>query len=138
MTLHITFSVPGEPRGKGRPRFTRQGRSYTDQATRIYERAVATLAEAVMAGRDPSEAPCSVRMVSYKGIPASWSAKKRDLALKGDLLPGKPDLDNIAKGILDAMNGVIYDDDKQVIRLLVEKKYGLFPRVDVEVTEVLL
>jgi Holliday junction resolvase RusA-like endonuclease len=137
VTLQVSFAVPGAPRGKGRPRFTRKGFAYTDQATRIYERAVATLAEAVMAGRDPSEAPCSVRISVIHGIPKSWPAKRRDAALAGALLPGKPDMDNVAKGVLDAMNGVIYDDDKQVIRLVVEKKYGVFPRVEVEVTEVL-
>jgi Holliday junction resolvase RusA-like endonuclease len=57
--------------------------------------------------------------------------------LNGCIYPTKkPDADNIAKIILDALNGVAYTDDTQVINLLVQKRYGEAPEVKVEITEV--
>ena len=48
----------------------------------------------------------------------------------------KPDTDNIAKSILDSLNGIAYKDDKQVIRLIVEKWYADIPSVNVMIKEV--
>jgi Holliday junction resolvase RusA-like endonuclease len=83
------------------------------------------------------ETPVSVRVDIYKGVPKSWSKAKRARALDGQEIPGKPDLDNVAKGVLDAMNGVAYADDTQVVRLLVQKQYSLEPRLVVTVKEML-
>jgi Holliday junction resolvase RusA-like endonuclease len=85
----------------------------------------------------PVETPVSVRVDIYKGVPKSWSKAKRARALDGQEIPGKPDLDNVAKGVLDAMNGVAYVDDTPVIRLLVQKQYSLEPRLVVTVKEML-
>ena len=62
---------------------------------------------------------------------------KRARALDGQEIPGKPDLDNVAKGVLDALNGVAYVDDTQVVRLLVQKQYSLEPRLVVTVKELI-
>ena len=67
----------------------------------------------------------------------SWSTVKKGRALAQMIRPiVKPDLDNIAKAILDGMNGVAWEDDKQVVSLRMEKTYSAVPRVVVEVWEV--
>ncbi len=134
MDLH--FTVPGEPRGKGRPRFTRRGFAYTDTATRDYETLIACRAAEAMPCA-PVETPVSVRVDIYKGVPKSWSMAKRARALDGQEIPGKPDLDNVAKAVLDALNGVTYADDAQVVRLVVQKQYSLEPRLEVTVKELI-
>jgi Holliday junction resolvase RusA-like endonuclease len=57
-------------------------------------------------------------------------------ALRGELIPGKPDIDNVAKAVLDACH-VVYVDDKQVIRLVIEKEYSYDPRIEVYIHEIL-
>lgn len=136
MTLDLCFIVVGEPRGKGRPRFTRRGFAYTDAATRDYETLIACRAAEAMPC-PATELPVAVRVDIYKGVPKSWSKAKRRRALDGQEIPGKPDLDNVAKAVLDAMNTVVYADDNQVIRLLVQKQYSLEPRLVVTVKEML-
>ena len=136
--MELQFTVPGEPRGKGRPRFG-NGRTYTDAKTVAYERLITEQATAAMRYWPDGmvATPVSVRIDIYKGVPKSWSMAKRRRALDGQEIPGKPDLDNVAKGVLDAMNGVAYVDDTQVVRLLVQKQYSLEPRLVVTVKEML-
>ena len=123
----ISFVVPGVPVGKGRPRFAKRGNfvsTYTPEKTASYENLVKVLAMQAMKGTQPL--PYPVRVVIDVAIcpPASWSKKKRAQALNQLIQPtGKPDIDNVAKGILDAMNGVAYLDDKQVISLTIRKFY---------------
>ena len=76
-------------------------------------------------------------MTAYYSIPKSDSRKKRDLKINGALRPmKKPDADNVLKCICDALNGVAFVDDAQVVRAVVEKFYSMDPRVDVKITEV--
>lgn len=140
MSAAIYFIVPGQPYGKGRPRASSRGgfvRMYTPAATLAYEAEIARLA-AIAKGDWPVMAtPMSLRVIAHHAIPASWSKRKQQQALQGQVIPGKPDLDNVAKAVLDALNGVVYEDDKQVIKLVAEKQYSFDPRVEVYVHEVL-
>ena len=78
-----------------------------------------------------------VRIYAYYKIPKSTSKKKRAEMLEGRIFPTiKPDADNVAKIILDALNGVVYEDDKQVVGLLTLKRYSEEPRVEVIINEV--
>jgi Holliday junction resolvase RusA-like endonuclease len=133
--IELQFIVPGEPRGKGRPRFG-NGRTYTDAKTVAYEKLIACRAAEAMPC--PAVAtPVKVRIDIYKGVPKSWTMAKRRRALDGQEIPGKPDLDNVAKAVLDALNGVAYADDTQVVRLVVQKQYSLEPRLVVTVKELI-
>ena len=69
------------------------------------------------------------------GIPLSWSKAKRQAALDGDIYPARPDVDNIAKTVLDGMNEVVYVDDAQVTYLKVSKKYSEEGSVTVWISE---
>jgi len=141
MTAGIYFVVPGAPVGKGRPRASSRGgfvRMYTDAKTLSYEQLIAKQATYAMGSlSEMLYTPISMRIVALYPIPVSWSKRKQLQALNGELIPGKPDLDNVAKAVLDAGNGVIYQDDKQVIRLVIEKRFAFDPRVEVYVHEVL-
>jgi len=123
----LQFTIPGPPIGKGRPRFSSVGgrpRSYTPAVTRDYESLIAARAAEAMAGREPLQTPLTVYIYASMSIPISWSKAKRQSALDGDIYPARPDVDNIAKTVLDGMNGVIYEDDAQVTYLKVSKKYA--------------
>lgn len=123
----ISFVVPGVPVGKGRPRFAKRGsfvQTYTPEKTASYENLVKVLAMQAMKGTQPLPYPVRVAIDVAICPPVSWSKKKRAQALSQLIHPtGRPDIDNVAKGILDAMNGVAYLDDKQVISLTVRKFY---------------
>lgn len=119
------FTVPGHPVGKGRPRFAR-GRAYTPETTRKAEHRVAAIASDAMleAGIKPVRCPVRVQIIAWFEPRKSWSKKKRLDALGNEIRPGKPDLDNIAKLILDAINGVVFEDDEQVVELLIKKEFS--------------
>lgn len=128
----IVIELPGEPRGKGRPRFSRKsGTAYTPAPTRSYEGALRFAAQEAMAGRSPIDGPVTVRVEALFTIPASWSRKKKALALCGALKhTGKPDWENVAK-MLDAFNGIVWRDDSQVFEGEIVKAYSERPRLRV-------
>lgn len=128
----IEFTVLGDPRGKGRPRFTRKGPVYTDSETRAYE---AKVRRAFLAnGGTKTDAPIAVIISAFHRVPKSWSQERQRKALLGDTQATcKPDADNIAKAVLDALNHYAYEDDKQVVSLHVRKAYGVTPRVEVAI-----
>lgn len=75
----------------------------------------------------------AVKITVNSEVPKSYSKKKAAMCLAGEIRPtSKPDCDNIAKNILDAMTGVVYPDDKQVVSLLVQKQFA--ERSFVEIT----
>lgn len=134
----ISFVVEGDPKGKGRPRFTYKGHAFTPKNTAMYENYVRLKAsEALPEGFKPYTKPLEVVIVCNYKIPKSFTKKKRELAINGYIYPTvKPDVDNIVKAILDSMNGIVYEDDKQVIHCDVYKFYDDNPRTIVTVGEV--
>jgi len=138
MTVGVSFTVPGEPIGKGRPRATtRAGHAalYTPKKTANYESLIAHAAYQAMAGAVPLECACQVQLSITVGVPASWSKKKQAAALLGEVLPTKkPDTDNVVKAVFDGMNGVVWRDDVQAVDLFVRKRYGSSPGVLVRVS----
>ncbi len=122
----LLFRVDGEPRGKQRPRFTKQGRTYTPKETRNYELEIreAALSKAVASGYLKPEGAVRVSITAWFSPPASWSKKKRAAAMAGDIYPAvKPDADNLGKVFLDALNEIAYHDDKQVVECTIRKRY---------------
>jgi Holliday junction resolvase RusA-like endonuclease len=138
--MQIHFQVEGDPKGKGRPRFTRAGkftRVYTDKQTLDYEALIKFYAAEAMGSTDPLETPVRVFLYIRHAVPQSYSKKRTEACLSGLEQPcKKPDIDNIAKTYLDAMNGVIFKDDTQVVDLHVKKVYSAVPGVDVMVMEI--
>ena len=138
--MQIHFQVEGDPKGKGRPRFTRAGsftRVYTDKQTLDYEAVIKSFAAEAMGSTDPLETPVSVFLYVRLPVPHSYSKKRTEACLSGLEKPcKKPDIDNIAKTYLDGMNGVVFVDDTQVVDLHVKKVYSAVAGVNVMVMEV--
>ena len=83
------------------------------------------------------EKPLRVTIKAYFEIPKSTSKKRKQQMMDNEILPMvKPDTDNIAKGVLDSLNGIAYKDDKQVVELIVNKFYSNTPYVSVMIEEI--
>ena len=125
--MTFTFEIVGEPQGKGRPRFSTRGgfvKTYTPDKTASYENFVKVCYLNKYKGQK-LDGEIIAEIIAYFSIPNSFSKKKRAQAIEGKIRPTKkPDTDNIAKTILDSLNGIAFEDDKQVVALLVKKLYG--------------
>jgi Holliday junction resolvase RusA-like endonuclease len=133
-TAPIVIELLGEPKGKGRPRFTRSGIAYTPVKTRSYEASLAWTAAAAMKGAKPLEGPLALTVEAYVPIPSSWSGKRQRMAAAGDIRPTtRPDADNIMK-TLDGLNGIVWRDDAQIVDVRCVKAYSERPRLVVTVT----
>jgi Holliday junction resolvase RusA-like endonuclease len=135
----LTYMVEGNPIGKGRPKFARRGSfvsTYTPTKTRDYENVIKEVAKKAMGSNEILETPVTVAIYITVPIPASYSKKRTEACLKDIERPiKKPDIDNIAKCFLDAMNDIVYKDDTQVLTLHVTKVYGTVGMVEVMVRE---
>lgn len=137
--MAVRFIVPGEPKGKARPRvFTnKEGKSQavTPQDTLSYENLVRWVFTNTMEARK-LQGEIEAKIVAMYPIPKNMTKKNRQLIDEGKLHPTKkPDLDNVAKIILDSLNKIAFDDDSQIIRLIVEKHFSDEPRVEVTLRE---
>lgn len=137
MSLLVTIVLDGPPRGKGRPRsrVTNSGfaQVYTDEKTVKYESQLRYAAMQEMAGKVPTGLPVCLTMTVRFAVPASWSRKKTAAALLGHVQPTvKPDADNTLK-LTDALNGIVWQDDKQVVDARVRKVYAEIPGLMIEV-----
>lgn len=131
LTTTQEFDLPWEPVAKGRPRVTMRGghaRAYTPAKTRTAEAALRYMLSAAGARVVPRPIPITVRAVFRLPRPASL-AKRFTAPTK------KPDLDNTIKTLADAGNGVLWEDDAQIVELNVRKTYGV-PGIWLVVTEV--
>ncbi len=129
--------VPGKPIAKKRPRFFRRGNfvgTYNSQETeegRWLHSAQSQVEYKVIVF------PIQVIMDFYLPIPKSTSKKKRQEMLIGNERPvKKPDIDNLEKFCLDCLNGVAWDDDCQVVKMVSEKHYSDNPRTEIEIVEI--
>lgn len=147
----LSFTIIGDPQGKARPRFSRAGkgvRTYTPTATQKYEELVRYCAVSARQKEKvkPISADMSISIKAYFKVPTSYSKKRKHNCLAGVERPSKkPDSDNIAKIVLDGLNPKmkrsktlhkmvclqqgLYQDDKQVVSLSVEKWYAEEPKV---------
>jgi Holliday junction resolvase RusA-like endonuclease len=141
MTMTIEFTVDGSPHGKGRPRFRRFGnfvQTYTDAKTKSYETLVKEAAIKAMENRPPIEGPVKLDLIIRLPVPKSYPKKRSEACLNGSEWPTKkPDWDNVAKSVADAMNDIVFLDDTQIVIARVVKVYATEAGVDVKVSEVL-
>ena len=131
----ISFTVNGPAVPKQRPRISGR-RAYTPKRTKDYEERVLRAFCSSYSGFYPmfgKDTPVSISINVYQAIPKSWSKKKRAQAENGEIVPlsRNGDVDNIAKSILDALNGFAYEDDCQVVRLKITKSYSMEPYAEV-------
>lgn len=134
--MKINFIIQGKVQAKQRPRFNGK-LAYTPRETVAYENWVKTCYLEKYKGQRPLEKPLKVKIIAYYDIPKSTSKKKQQQMLNNEIFPiVKPDTDNIAKSILDSLNKIAYLDDKQVVKLEVEKYYSQAPSTVVMIEEI--
>jgi len=127
MTFIVTFTVDGDPVPKGRPRFARRGQfvqTYTDAKTIDYETQVAMKARHAIGSTKPLESALTVFLYLRYTVPASYSKKRKEACLGGLEYPKRIDIDNVYKSITDAMNGIVYLDDSQIVEAHIKKVYA--------------
>lgn len=139
----IRVAITGAPIPKGRPRFrtirangNEFTQTYTPSKTRAYETHVRVTATGVMQGQqlEALVGPLGVTMAVFLPVPKSWPKKRRQNALEGLELPTpKPDLDNVAKAVLDGLQGILFADDSQLCEMVLTKRYAEHPGVIVDV-----
>lgn len=134
----VEFTVPIRPVGKARPRFTRFGHAYTPTTTRSAEAMVAAYAASAMQGRERAEQQAlAISLEFVFSPPESWSKKKKAEAIKSCAARcGKPDIDNLEKLVCDALNEIVYADDKQITEIHACKYYGESDEIKICVWEV--
>lgn len=131
------FEVPGKIVGKGRPRLNSYtGNVYTPTRTKDYE----TLIEQYFLLKYPRfkmlEGRIKISMIAYFSIPKATKKSMIEDMLEDKISPTKkPDIDNIIKIVLDAMNQFAFKDDIQITKLEVEKKYALDEKIEIKIEE---
>ena len=138
----VSICLPGSPRGKGRPRFRivkpkykpQFVTVYTDAETTKYEKDLSAVGREAMGRSAPLECALTCFAEAFMPIPESWSNRKRAQAAAGEIFhTSKPDGDNIAKCVGDALNKIVWDDDSQIVMWQVFKTYSEYPRLRISV-----
>lgn len=142
----VVFTVPGEPSGKGRPRFSgytgangkTYARAYTPKKTVMYENLVKLEYEKQCGEfRFPDGAMLDMRIMAYYGIANSKSKKMKEKMRAGIVRPTKkPDMDNCLKVIADSLNNIAYRDDTQIVDCQVRKFFSDEPRVVIKIRQI--
>ena len=133
------FKIPGKAQAKQRPRMGRSGIVYTPKETLVYENYVKMCYSdyANQFGWLPYENQVRAEIEVLVAVPKSDSKTKKKAKIEGMIRPTvKPDCDNLAKSILDSLNGLAYHDDKQVVELVVKKYYAENAEVKIKLSEV--
>lgn len=134
----MKFSLNIKPKGKERPRFVRRGKyvsTYTPKTTLKYEEIIRNAFVEQCIGKYDKEYVGAVKVSIWAHFepPKSYSKERREELIKNVYHINKPDLDNITKSILDALNGVAWKDDSQICDLEVHKCYEIENRIEVEI-----
>jgi len=141
MTMMITFKVDADPVGKQRARYVKSGNfvsTYTPEKTRTYEALIKEASREAMGSTEPLETPVTLYLYIRAPIPESLPKKRIEACLNGLEKPiKKPDASNVLKSVEDAMNGVVYKDDSQIVNIHVSKVYSSVSGVDVCIKECL-
>lgn len=131
MENKISLTVPGEPQGKLRPKWSPVG-TYSPKKTVNYE----TYVKQLFASKYPDhvllEGELILELMIFQLIPKSTSKRKKDLMIKGLIRPTKrPDIDNVIKTVFDALEGLAFKNDSQFIRVIASKFYSSQPKVEI-------
>ena len=131
------FEVPGKITGKARPRVnTMTGRAYTPGNTKDYEMLIKQYFKIKYPKFETLEGRIHVKIIAYFEPPKQTSKKQVELMLKNSISPTKkPDIDNVIKIVLDALNKMAFRDDSQITKIEIEKRYSEEEKIYVLVEE---
>ena len=134
--MKLVFEI--EPVEQARPRATRMGRGirlYDPKKVSVYKKQLGMMCR-FQYKQAPLAGPLKVEMNFFRHVQSSVSKKERKLRLSGRHRPVvKPDTDNYIKSTLDGLNGILWEDDNQIVDLIAHKYYSDNPRVEIEVTQ---
>lgn len=135
----IRLTIPGEPVAQGRPRFSRRGKyvsTYDPPKSRGYKEYIKQIARQEL-HIEPLTGSIRINVKVYRGIQKSGSKLTRRKKQDGIIRPTvKPDTDNYYKAVSDALTGILWVDDNQIVEIHVGKWYSDQPRVEIEVEEI--
>lgn len=122
--MKVKFTIPGVPVPKARPRVVR-GHAFTPKKTKDYETLVKDVYNLTV-GEYLGDSAIVATIDLYFPIPESYSKSKKRRIADGEIKHTKrPDVDNCAKAILDALNEVAYKDDAQIVESHITKHYAV-------------
>ena len=131
--MKVSFTIEGEPVGKGRPRHGKY-KTYTPAKTKSVENNIAYLYKVNVGYYFEGYVKLNINL--YYSIAKSDSKKKKLMKLNNELRPNKkPDIDNVVKLVADALNEVAYKDDTQIIEIECRKFYSDIPRMEVTIED---
>jgi len=134
----ITLTIPGEPKGKQRPRFFKKGKfqgTYTPKKTINYEAYIKELFAIKYPNFIPLDSALTIHIWAGLLIPKSTSKKKEGMMKMGIIKPTKaPDVDNLLKAVLDALEKLAYKNDSQIVRAVIDKDYSERPRLEMTIS----
>ena len=129
----IRLTIPGEPVAQGRPRFSRRGKyvsTYDPPKSRGYKEYIKQIARQEL-HIEPLTGSIRINVKVYRGIQKSGSKLTRRKKQDGIIRPTvKPDTDNYYKAVSDALTGILWEDDNQIVEIHVGKWYSDQPRVE--------
>lgn len=135
--MKLVFEI--EPVEQARPRATRMGRGirlYDPKKVSVYKKQLGMMCR-FQYKQAPLAGPLKVEMNFFRHVQSSVSKKERKLRLSGRHRPVvKPDTDNYIKSTLDGLNGLLWEDDNQIVDLVAHKYYSDKPRVEIEVVKI--
>lgn len=137
MKIKLEFDI--KPMAKQSFRTTRSGQKYLDPSVIKYRKAIRNKAIAQMRNQkaEKIEGAVNMNIVYAFRRPQSLSKKERNEIDNGKIVPKttKPDIDNLTKAILDALNGIFWKDDAQVTQIKIQKVWSSKDQIEVEIWE---
>ena len=118
----FSMSVKCVPVPKLRSRSIKSGRHYTPAKTANFESMIKAQAKLMMGFKGPTSEPVELVVGFYFPVSKSWTNAKKRSAINGEVAQ-KPDVTNLVKSVEDALNGVVYVDDCQIVRIVAEKHF---------------
>ena len=133
----IKFVVPGKPQGKLRAKWVKVGKfgvAHTPQKTVNYENFIKQMFVEKYPKFVPVDCELHLFLEVWQAIPKGTSIKKTELMVGGGIRPAKlPDIDNILKSVMDALEGLAYQNDNQFVSATIDKLYSRRPRLEITI-----
>jgi Holliday junction resolvase RusA-like endonuclease len=139
--MSVIIEVPTAAKGKARARSTSRGRHYTPETTKIAEREIREAAKVAFCGRQTFKGPVEVWIgCQYEPPKSTGKALRADMIARNAAKLTKPDIDNVTKLVLDALNPHLksgfrgaWSDDATVVAVHARKFYGDTDMLTIEI-----